>query len=123
MKVFMKSSWGFDQGGRITTPGTIEPKPPLVGYKKPEFDNSTYSVGFDVDGMGLDLGGIAKGWAVDQAMEKIMARGIRNAIIDAGGDLRIIGSRPVPSLISGIATGVLTNLVLLRWQWCFRGVT
>lgn len=28
----------------------------------------------------------------------------------------------VPSLISGIATGVLANLVLLRWQWYFRGV-
>ena len=44
--------------------------------------------------MGLDLGAIAKGWAVDRAMEKLMARGIRNAIIDAGGDLRIIGARP-----------------------------
>jgi len=29
----------------------------------------------------------------------------------------------VPSLVSGIATGVLANLVLLRWQWYFRGVT
>lgn len=28
-----------------------------------------------------------------------------------------------PSLVSGIATGVLANLVLLRWQWYFRGVT
>lgn len=28
----------------------------------------------------------------------------------------------VPSLISGIATGLLANLVLLRWQWYFRGV-
>jgi len=27
-----------------------------------------------------------------------------------------------PSLISGIATGLLANLVLLRWQWHFRGV-
>ena len=28
----------------------------------------------------------------------------------------------VPSLISGIVTGVLANLVLLRWQWYFRGM-
>ena len=27
-----------------------------------------------------------------------------------------------PSLVSGVATGVLANLVLLRWQWYFRGV-
>jgi thiamine biosynthesis lipoprotein len=44
--------------------------------------------------MGLDLGAIAKGRAVDRALDKLVARGIRNAIIDAGGDLRIIGSRP-----------------------------
>ena len=44
--------------------------------------------------MGLDLGAIAKGWAIDRATEKIMSHGIRNAIIDAGGDLRIIGGRP-----------------------------
>ena len=44
--------------------------------------------------MGLDLGAIAKGWAVDRAMELLMARGVRNAIIDAGGDLRVVGARP-----------------------------
>lgn len=44
--------------------------------------------------MGVDLGAIAKGWAVDRAIEKLEAAGIRSAIIDAGGDLRIIGSRP-----------------------------
>jgi len=44
--------------------------------------------------MGVDLGPIAKGWAVDRSMEKLTALGIRNAIIDAGGDLRVIGARP-----------------------------
>ena len=78
----------------MPTPGAIAKKLPLVGYKNIQFDDSSHSVGFAVDGMGLDLGAIAKGWAVDRAMEKIMARGIHNAIIDAGGDLRIIGARP-----------------------------
>lgn len=45
----------------------------------------------------LDLGGIAKGYAVDLAVNRIRKLGVRNAIVDAGGDLRAIGghgSRP-----------------------------
>lgn len=86
--------WGFDQGGKMPNPDAIINKLPLVGYQNLEFDDSTHSVGFNRNGMGLDLGAIAKGWAVDRAMEKLVSRGIRSAIIDAGGDLRIIGARP-----------------------------
>lgn len=86
--------WEFERGGKIPIPETISMILPLVGYKNLSFDKKTYSVGFNVAGMGLDLGGIAKGWAVDRAMEKLVSRGIRSAIIDAGGDLRIIGARP-----------------------------
>lgn len=42
----------------------------------------------------LDLGGIAKGEAVDRVIELMRARGIANAMVDAGGDLRVIGSAP-----------------------------
>jgi thiamine biosynthesis lipoprotein len=90
----ISSLWGFDNGGMIPKPEMIEEKLSLVGYQTIEFDESSYSVGFGVDGMGLDLGAIAKGWAIDRAMEILSARGVRNAIIDAGGDLRIIGARP-----------------------------
>lgn len=40
----------------------------------------------------IDLGGFAKGYAVDQAVERLRTLGIRNAIVNAGGDLRAIGS-------------------------------
>lgn len=40
----------------------------------------------------LDLGGIAKGYAVDLAVDRIRKLGVQNAIVDAGGDLRAIGS-------------------------------
>jgi FAD:protein FMN transferase len=42
-------------------------------------------------GVRLDLGGFAKGYAVDRAMERLMEMGVENAIINAGGDLRAIG--------------------------------
>jgi thiamine biosynthesis lipoprotein len=86
--------WGFDSGGRVPTTEMINEKLPLVGYEMIDFNDSEHSVGLEAPGMGVDLGGIAKGWAVDHAMEKITLHGIRNAIIDAGGDLRIIGGRP-----------------------------
>jgi len=40
----------------------------------------------------LDLGGIAKGFAVDRAMDAILAQGVSDASINAGGDLRVMGS-------------------------------
>jgi len=40
----------------------------------------------------LDFGGIAKGYAIDRGIAVLRAHGIKNAIVDAGGDLRAIGS-------------------------------
>jgi thiamine biosynthesis lipoprotein len=39
----------------------------------------------------IDLGGFAKGYAVDRAIERLRELGIENAIVNAGGDLRAIG--------------------------------
>lgn len=86
--------WDFEKGGKLPSPEQLAMNVERVGYESLAIDDSGASVGFLKDGMGIDLGGIAKGWAVDRAMEKLMARGVRAAIIDAGGDLRIIGARP-----------------------------
>jgi thiamine biosynthesis lipoprotein len=43
--------------------------------------------------MSLHLGAIAKGYAVDQAMEVLKKNGIRHALINAGGDLKVLGER------------------------------
>ena len=43
--------------------------------------------------LALDFGGIAKGYAVDSAIESLRAHGIRSALVNAGGDLRCIGRR------------------------------
>lgn len=86
--------WGFERGGAIPPQDVLAEKLTSVGYRGIILEESSLSVGFSKPGMGLDLGAIAKGWAVDRAIEKLEARGIHNAIIDAGGDLRIIGARP-----------------------------
>ena len=44
--------------------------------------------------LALDLGGIAKGFAVDAAIEVLRARGVESAVVNAGGDLRVFGPQP-----------------------------
>jgi thiamine biosynthesis lipoprotein len=53
-------------------------------------------------GVEIDLGGIAKGWTSDRAAEAAVAEGLRWAIVNAGGDLRIAGDVPT----GGIEVGV-----------------
>lgn len=45
-------------------------------------------------GVGLDFGGIAKGMAVDAALEALAAQGITRAMVNAGGDLAVLGLPP-----------------------------
>lgn len=42
----------------------------------------------------VDLGGIAKGYAVDLAIDHLQQAGIRSACVNAGGDLRVLGAKP-----------------------------
>jgi thiamine biosynthesis lipoprotein len=44
----------------------------------------------------LDLGGIAKGFAVDRAIDTLAAAGVASAVVNAGGDLRVLGARARP---------------------------
>ena len=45
-------------------------------------------------GMVLDLGGVAKGYIIDRAIELLKNQGLKSGIVDAGGDLRIFGEHP-----------------------------
>jgi FAD:protein FMN transferase len=47
----------------------------------------------------IDLGGIAKGFAVDRAVATLRAHGVREALVNAGGDIRVIGPSARPILI------------------------
>ncbi len=44
-------------------------------------------------GIMVDLGGIAKGYAVDQAVRKLREYGVRSATVNAGGDIRLLGDK------------------------------
>ena len=69
----------------------------------------------------IDLGGIAKGYAVDRAIERLGALGAMQACVNAGGDLRVMGPavervrlRPAaaldrPAAVVGVANGSLAS--------------
>jgi thiamine biosynthesis lipoprotein len=65
-----------------------------VGYQLVDLDRREHTIRFLTNGVSLDLNAVAKGYAVDCAIEKLRSRGISNAMVRAGGDLRVIGSPP-----------------------------
>jgi thiamine biosynthesis lipoprotein len=70
-----------------------------VGFEKLVLDANNMTVRFTVDGMKLDLGGIAKGYAVDKAVEAMQNYGALAAMVDAGGNIRCFGTPPASWLI------------------------
>ena len=65
-----------------------------VGYEKLILDVNNMTVRFTVDGMKLDAGGIAKGYAIDKAVEAMQTAGAVGGMVDVGGDIRAFGAPP-----------------------------
>ncbi|MEW5945122.1 MAG: FAD:protein FMN transferase [bacterium] len=87
--------WGFISA-RKDLPGDEAVRSALekVGCKKIVIDKENQTVGFTVPGMWIDLGGIAKGYAVDLAVDELRKEGIENALVNLGGNIYALGSPP-----------------------------
>jgi thiamine biosynthesis lipoprotein len=95
------------------------PKPEILtdalahsGYRKMHLNGSSHTVSFDVAGMQLDVGGIAKGFAADEALKVISGLGIKSALVAASGDLAF---SEAPSVEKGwkVAIDALPQALLL----------
>lgn len=75
---------------------------PAVNYRFLELDKATSTVHFARPGVRIDLGGIAKGHAVDRGIAILQGLRIEHASVTAGGDTRIIGDRMGAPWIVGI---------------------
>lgn len=79
-------AWGFFRGdGRIPSALELAEARRHVGSSHLVLDRASGSVAFDVPGVEVDLGGIAKGYAVDRAVAVLKSRGVRAALVSAGG--------------------------------------
>jgi FAD:protein FMN transferase len=66
---------------------------PAINYQFVHLDKKNNALWFEHPKVYIDLGGIAKGYAVDQAIGILQARGINHASVTAGGDSRVLGDK------------------------------
>ena len=87
--------WGFVRRYKlIPDKEVIEKTLESVGYKNIELYPEELSVRFLNKGTKIDFGGIAKGYAVDRAKDILAAAGIKNGLINLGGNIFALGSAP-----------------------------
>jgi thiamine biosynthesis lipoprotein len=84
---------GTDAAG-IPSKDSIEEVLPLVGYRMVELDRNTLGVVLEKQGMGVDVGGIAKGYAADESIRILRDLGVRHALLDFGGNIVTLGMKP-----------------------------
>jgi thiamine biosynthesis lipoprotein len=75
------------------TAAQIKAALPAISYRHIVLNEAHHTVYFTRPGVRIDLGGIAKGYAVDQGIDILRRRGFQNALVNAGGDSRVIGDR------------------------------
>jgi thiamine biosynthesis lipoprotein len=80
--------------GQMPSPERLEQAQEAVGYQHIELDRSMRRVRLKRPGMRLDLGGIAKGYAADEALRVLRQQGVTQALVGGGGDLAIGESPP-----------------------------
>jgi thiamine biosynthesis lipoprotein len=64
-----------------------------IGYRNLHLDRNARTVRFAREDVRIDLGGFAKGYAVDNGASILARHGIRHAVVGAGGDSRMLGDR------------------------------
>lgn len=87
-------------GGMFDYRNGIKPAPdeiaaalPGIDYRHLRLDHRQRTIRFAHEKVKLDLGGIAKGHAVDSCIALLKSRGVKQALIMAGGDSRVLGDK------------------------------
>lgn len=73
--------------GEAPDPASLEAARAAVGWQRLVLDLEGRTVALTAPGMALDLGGVAKGYALDQALARLRAHGLERALVDGGGDV------------------------------------
>jgi thiamine biosynthesis lipoprotein len=78
----------------LPAPDALQKALALVGYRNVELDPATNSVRLNLNGMMLDLGGIAKGYAAQAVQRVLSGFGFSQALVAAGGDIVVSDAPP-----------------------------
>jgi len=88
--------------GRRPDDETIAEEIQRIDYRLVEADRTNGTVQFLRPGVRINLGGIAKGYAVERGIDIAKRHGVRNARVTAGGDTRLLGDRQGQPWMVGI---------------------
>ena len=80
-----------EENSRKPTDKEIAKATSKVGHEKLLIDKENQTIRFQMDGMRIDLGGIAKGYGIDRAVEALTDRGAVGGLVDVGGDIFCFG--------------------------------
>ncbi len=91
----LSNLWKFDhdQDNRIPKPEDVGSRLPFINYRALEFDVPSRTAYLQRKGMRAHLGGLGKGYAVDRASNMLRSRGVKDFMIQFGGDLYVAGRR------------------------------
>ena len=100
----MRGLWKFDEDldPKVPPATEIRKRKALIDYRKVIVDHDKRTVFLAKKGMAINLGGIAKGYAVDRAVDVLKRAGFADAIVQAGGDLMCAGSKNGAPWVTGI---------------------
>lgn len=87
-------AWGFTTGSyQVPDEETIQALLPLVDYTKIQYDAATGVVTLP-EGMEIDLGSVAKGYAGQLAAQMLRNSGVQSALLNLGGNVQTVGAKP-----------------------------
>jgi FAD:protein FMN transferase len=87
---------------------------PAINYRHILLDDKAHTIRFSMKGVRIDLGGIAKGYAIDNAVAMLRSCGITSGYLKAGGDSFVIGDRSGKPWMLGIKHPRQEHNVVLR---------
>jgi FAD:protein FMN transferase len=87
----LRRAWDF-KAARVPTQASIDALLPLVGWSNAHWTPPSFTL--PQTGMEIDFGGIGKEYAADRAAAAIEAAGGRHALVNLGGDIRVVGAQP-----------------------------
>lgn len=87
-------AWGFTTGSyQMPDEAEIQALLPLVDYRKIQYDAATGTVTLP-EGMEIDLGSVAKGYAGQLAAQMLREHGVQSALLNLGGNVQTVGAKP-----------------------------
>ena len=87
-------AWGFPtQNFQVPSQDTLDQLLPLTDAGNISYDKETKKISFGVEGMKIDLGGIAKGYTSSRIMDIYKDNGITSGLVNLGGNVQALGTK------------------------------